>query len=151
MRTHIDSATLLVRATDQAWTSSSLCRCNRPECDGSRCHAVTDSTGSPLMKTDGAAIMLQFECDKCGHVRDLWSSGSRELTDVEKEKVANGEMKASTQGGRTRQVNHDIFTASNWVIMGTNALRSFLEGVGCPHGRDNQPYAAATKLVRCVG
>ena len=49
------------------------------------------------MKTDGAAIMLQFECCKCEHVRDLWSSGSRELTEIEQEKVANGEMKASTR------------------------------------------------------
>ena len=102
------------------------------------------------MKTDGAAIMLQFECCKCEHVRDLYSSGSRELTEIEKEKVANGDMKASTQGGRTRQLTHDLYTAANWANVGTNALKSFLEGVGCPHGRDNQSYAAATKLVRCV-
>ena len=59
-------------------------------------------------------------------------------------------MKASTQGGRTRQINQDLFTAADWANVGTNALKSFLEGVGCPHGRDNQSYAAATKLVRCV-
>ena len=101
------------------------------------------------MKTDGAAVMLLCECGKCGHVRELWSSGSREWTDIEKE-VANGEMKGSDQGGRSRQVNHDLYTAAYWANLGTNALKSFLEGVGCPHGRDNLSYAAATKLVRCV-
>ena len=124
-----------------------MCRCNCPKCDGSRCHAVTDSTGSALMKTDGAAIMLQFECGKCGHIRDLCSSGSRELTETEKEKVANGDMQAGTQGGRTRQINHDLFTAAQWANVDTNALKSFLEEVGYPHGRDNQSYAAATKLL----
>ena len=71
-------------------------------------------------------------------------------TEKEKEKVADGDMKASTQTGRTRQINHDIFTAANWANAGTNALKSILEGVGCPHGGDNQSYAAAIKLVRCV-
>lgn len=102
------------------------------------------------MKTDGAAIMLQFECAKCENFRDLWSSSSIELTDIEKEKVANEDMQASTQGRRTRQVNHDVYTAVIWVYVGTNALENFLEGVGSPHGRENQSYAAATKLVRCV-
>ena len=31
------------------------------------------------MKMGGAAVMLQFECAKCGHFRDLWPPGSREL------------------------------------------------------------------------
>ena len=38
----IDSLTLLACATDQAWTGCTLCRCNRPECDGSRYHAVNE-------------------------------------------------------------------------------------------------------------
>ena len=74
----MDLLTLLVRAADEAWTCSSLYRCNCAECDGSRCHAVIDSTGTPLITTDGTAIMLQFDFGKFGHVRDLWSSGSRD-------------------------------------------------------------------------
>ena len=102
------------------------------------------------MKTDGAAVMLQFECGKCGHLRDMWSSGSRQLTDIEQEKVDKGEMKASTQGGRNRQINHDLYTAASRFSLKRSSLQSFLEGVGCPHGRDKQSYSAATKLDRCL-
>ena len=96
------------------------------------------------MKTDGAAIMLQFECCKCEHVRDLWSSGSRELTDSQNEKVASGEMKARTPGEWTRLSNHDLYTAANWADVGTKSLKSFMEGVDCPHaGTLCQKHAGA--------
>ena len=91
--------------------------------------------------------MLQFECSKCGHLMDLWSSASRTLVDTEKEKVASGDMKASTQGGRTRQINHDLYIAANFANVGPTALHTFLDGVGCPHGKENRSYATATKLV----
>lgn len=102
----------------------------------------TDDDDQPLCKRDGAAIMVQFECSKCGHVMDRWSSGSRQLTYCEVESGVK-----SKKGKRTRQVNHDIHIAAVDASIGPNRLHRFEAGLGIPHVAERDAYARACKLV----
>ena len=55
MRSRFDSPTFSMRYGSGV-DSLSLCRGNRIEFDGTRCHAVTDSSGGTLKKTSGAPV-----------------------------------------------------------------------------------------------
>ena len=58
-------------------------------------------------------MMVQFTCRKCGHVKDVWSSGSRKLTQCKVDNVV-----PSKKGKRTRQANHDIHIAVTDTVIG---------------------------------
>lgn len=102
----------------------------------------TDDEHQPLCKRDGAAIMVQFECSKCGHVMDRWSSGSRQRTYCE---VENGVK--FKQGKRTRQVNHDLHIAAIATGIGPQDFHRMQAGMGIPHVAKRDAFARATKLV----